>query len=324
MSVNSRTLALLSLLLPCLALSSLAGAQEVPAEVDDPNAPNWVDTSHEVVANRAQALTLWLDGFFGDPDYDLERAQSFLRLELINDWDEQDGGDQKARVRGKVQLPKISKRLELVFSESDGDQLTEEELEESEDFGLQYRISRTLRSRFDATLAWAGGDLRPGVRFRHEAPLSDQTTYRYIQRLEYEKDENFFTTANVDLNHLLDEHNILRWSNRIVYGEKTDGVEWRTRLSLRQVWDQQAKRPIAMAYYGSINGETDPSFLVNNYRLGVVWRRQVYRDFLFLNLEPAWNYRRRNEDESRESAWSFLVRVEIALHKDLRRARNRD
>jgi len=315
---------LLSLLL--LVSTPALAADQPPAggdgaEADSEATVNWMDTSQAVLTNRTQELTLWLDAFFGDPDYDLEKAESFLRLELINDWDEEDGNDMKARVRGKVQLPKLSHRLSLVFSGSDGGALTEEEIQDEEDFGLQYTFGGGGKSRFDATLAWAGGDLRPGVRFRNEAPLGEKTTYRYIQSLEYQTKEEFFTTGQLDFNRLLDNKKILRWSNRAVWGERTEGVEWRSLLALRQLWNPQSSNPVAISYYASVNGVTRPQTLEKNYRLGAVWRRQIYHDYLFLNLEPAWNYRRRELEDNRHGYWSFTLRLEVALEKDLRRTR---
>lgn len=292
----------------------------------DPNEPpiNWVDTSHAVITNQAQALTEWMDAFFGDPDYDLEQAESLLRLEFANEWDEEDGNDFDVRVRGKVQLPRISRRASLVFSDHESDDLTAEERKDEDRVGLQYQVRTGNRSRLDATIGWASGSLRPGVRYRNEGPINDETTYRYIQRLQYEDGENFFTTGQVDLNHILDESNILRWSNRAKWGEHTDGVEWRTRLSLRQARDIEARRPIAINYFATINGVTRPDAFVKNYRLGVIWRRQVYRDFLFLEIEPAFNYRRRKLEDDREPAWALTVRLEVALERDLRRTRRDD
>ncbi len=56
----------------------------------------------------------------------------------------------------------------------------------------------------------------------------------------------------------------------------------------------------------------------------MLWRRKVYREFLFFEVEPAYNYRRRNLDEDREGAWSIVLRMEIALQRDLRRVRESD
>jgi hypothetical protein len=66
-----------------------------------------------------------------------------------------------------------------------------------------------------------------------------------------------------------------------------------------------------------VNGVTDPKSYVKNYRLGVLFRRQVYRKFLFLEVEPAYNYRKQHADEKRQFAWSIALRLQIALERDL-------
>ena len=290
---------------------------------DDPNdVPiNWVDTSHAVVTNQAQALTEWMDDFLGDREYNAEQAESLLRLEMINEWDQDDGNSFRLRLRGKVQLPKLSRRIDLVFEGEDGDAVSEEERRQGDRLGLQYKVREGGRSRFDATLNYSSGNIRPGVRYRNEGFFSELTSYRYIQRLQYDSDEEFFTTGNFDINRKLDEDNILRWANRVVWGEDTDGVEWRTRMTLRERRYVNSKRPLVLSWYGSINGVTRPDSLVKNYRLGVVWRRQVYRDFLFAEIEPAFNYRRRELEDEREGFWSLVLRLEVALERDLRRVR---
>ncbi len=323
----------LFLLLPPLALAAPEeGSETVPPQGINPDAEpeddipiNWVDTSHTVATNQAQALVEWMDDFFGDPNHDLEQAESLLRLEAINDWDQEDGNDFKLRLRGKVQLPRISKRVNLLFSGEEGNELTEEERKEEDSVSLQLQVREGDRSRFDVTMGWASSSLRPGLRYRNEANITQDTRYRFIQRFQYQDGKNFYATTNLDFNHLLNENEILRWSNRGLYGDHSDGVEWRTSLSLFQRWYADRKRPVAFRYFGSVTGVTRPDAFVKNYRLGIVWRRKVYRDFLFAEIEPAYNYRRRTLDVDREGAWSLVLKLEIALERDLRRLkRDRD
>jgi hypothetical protein len=312
------------------ALASPANSEESrpgpPPENQPPEAAadapiNWVDTSHAIATNQAQALTEWLDAFFGDPEHDAEQAESLLRLEFVNDWDEKDGNDFNVRLRGKLQLPSISRRLNLVFAGEDGEPETAEERRQEDQIGLQYKVREGSRSRFDMTFNYSSGDLRPGVRYRNEGRYTETTSYRYIQRLQWDQDEKFFTTGTFDINHALGKDSILRWGNRARWGQETGGVEWRTRLALRKRKQADSKRPVALSWFGSISGETRPDPLVKNYRLGILWRRQIYRDFLFAEVEPAYNYRRRSLAVDREGAWSLTLRLEIALERDLRRVR---
>ena len=47
-----------------------------------------------------------------------------------------------------------------------------------------------------------------------EKTNTDRFRYRYTQRLQYETDEGFYTTGQINLDHALSENNLLRWSNR--------------------------------------------------------------------------------------------------------------
>ncbi|MEH6611472.1 MAG: hypothetical protein V7696_19025 [Halioglobus sp.] len=283
---------------------------------------NWVDDSHAYVTDQAQALTEWMDEYFGDANNDLEKAESLLRLEVSDDWESEDGHDLSVRLRGKLQMPRISRRLNLVFSGDDADTLDEEDRESENQVALQYQLGEErTRSRIDLTMGIASGNLRPGVKYRNEAPIDERHSYRFLERLQYEDGEGFFSISQLDLNRVRDEDSVWRWSNRGEWGEHTDGVEWRTRLSLRKRYNPDSRRPYAINYFGTIRGVTRPDSYVKNYRVGLTWRKQVYRDFLFMELEPTYNYRRPNLDEDRAGVWGVEVRFEIALERDLRRMR---
>jgi hypothetical protein len=259
-----------------------------------------------------------MDNFFGDPTYDLESPDSLVRLDWQNTWDEEDGHKARARLRGKLHMPRISKRLNLLFSEEDGDALGADERKQNNDLvGVQYSLGELHRSRVDLTLDVGTWDVRPGVRYRNQGPISKQGGYRYTQQLEYKDGEGFYTTAEVNLDRVLDENSLLRWSNQLIYGEETDGQEWQTQLSL-----DQRQRPLhkkhqfVIGYFGSISGVTDPDY-IENYRMGMVFRRQVYRPFFFAELEPSYNLRRDSADQSRSAAWNIILRFEIVLQQDL-------
>ncbi|MEE4145695.1 MAG: hypothetical protein V2I26_12900 [Halieaceae bacterium] len=294
----------------------------------DPNEPeeNWLDDSHSYATEQAQALTQWMDQYFGEPNYELEAAESLLRLDFTTDWDEQDGTNNNVRLRGKIQVPRISKRLNLVFSEDEGDELDTGRNEPTRDdgFGLLYRVSEDEHSRFDLTMGINWNRVRPGVRYRYQGALSDVSTYRFTQRLQYDNKNGGFATSQIELNRVLGEHTLLRWNNRAVYGEETRGTEWVTRLSLFQRHKTVSrKRQLGISYFGAVNGVTDPDY-VKNYQVGVLFRRQVYRRYLFLEVEPAYNYRKENEDAKRQFGWSVAVRLQIALERDLARNKNRN
>ncbi len=304
---------------------SLCAEDKLPADETIGNTEDepitWVDSGHAYATDKTQELTQWMDNFFGDPLADLEQAESFLRAEFIDDWEDEDGHDFKARLRGKVQLPQISKRLDLVFAGEENGQVSEEEREDEDSVSLQYELLENKKSRFDPTLGISTNGPRPGVRFRHERAIGELSSYRFLERVQWESDEGVFSTSQLDLYRAIGSDNSLRWTNRVRYGEETDGAEWRSVLSLRQRYLIDTKRPIATSVFFAVNGVTDPESFTKNYKLGFLFRRQIYREFLFMELQPAYNYRRRNFEDKRDGVWSIVFKLEIALERDLRRVK---
>ena len=135
----------------------------IAPEPDDPNEDplTWVDDSHSYVTDQALELAQWMDDFFGDPEFDADRAESFLRLQFESDWDEEDGNNLRARLRGSVRLPKLSKRVSLVFVGEDGDELPDDERSAGDAVGVRVEVKETRRNRFDATLGFNSSGVRP-------------------------------------------------------------------------------------------------------------------------------------------------------------------
>jgi hypothetical protein len=297
---------------------------DLPADPNEP-AGDWMDSSHAYATEQAQALTQWMDDYFGEPNYELEAAQSFLRLDFTTDWDQDDGINNKVRLRGKVQLPKVSRRLNLVFSDESGDDFVadRDERKLDDNVGLVYEVAEDKRSRFDLTLGLNWNRVRPGVRYRFQDGFAEVYTYRLTQRVQYENSEGFYATSQAELNRALGENTFLRWNNRAVYGEETRGTEWLSRFSLfERRQSLSGKRKLGINYFAAVNGFTDPSY-TKNYRVGILFRRQLYKKFLFLELEPAYNYRKENEDAKRQFAWSIGLTLQIALERDLARKKNK-
>lgn len=288
---------------------------EKPQETDE----NWVDSSHAYVTENAQALTQWMDQFFGDENYNLEQAESLLRLQLIGGWDTEDGFDPKIRLRGKLQLPRISRRLDLVFSDQaqDDEDLEDDRLDDR--VGLQYLLREGERSRFDTTLGFTSSGFKPGVRYRNHGPIIDEVSYRFIQRVQWEQDEEFYATSQLDLNYKQDDDTVWRWSQRALWGEESEGVEWRSRLALRQRHLLDSERPLAVEHFLLVDGVTRPDAFVRNYRLGTIFRRQVYRPWMFVEVEPSYSFRKLDAQSGRNGEWSIILRLEFALQRDLAR-----
>jgi hypothetical protein len=291
------------------------GGAAVPSET-------WVDDSYDYVTSRTDALAVWLDSFFGTVTSDMESADSVLRLRADFEWDEEDGEDYKVRLRGKVDLPRLDERLSLVFSEEDEER--EEVIPNSagndDDVGLQYRVRERQSSRLWFTVGTnASLDFKSSLRYKYVEPIGDDWRVQFSERLYFKEGDGFGTITRGDLDYLISRDRIVRWTNQAEYGEETDGVEWGTRLS----YQLRLSEKEALSYFGAIAGETDPEYLTQSYALGVRYRRNFLRPWIFVEIEPSYAWRRESVEESRSSVWLLTLRLEFLEELRNRRAQRR-
>ena len=75
-----------------------------------------------------------------------------------------------------------------------------------------------------------------------------------------------------------------------------------------------------MTAFTSVKGYTDPAY-TRNYRIGGLIRSRVWRRYLFMELEPSYNWRKNNEADDRDGVWNVVFRIEIVFMRDLRHTR---
>jgi hypothetical protein len=322
-----------------LVLSNSVQAQETPEKTDesvqsDVVAPsetaepeegdrNWVDNSHGYVTDRANALTRWVDDFFGDQEADQDMAESRLRVRFIEDWDQTQDNRFRVRVSGKVNLPKASRRLDLVFQGDDPDSaISGRDDPDQGQIGLQYQVTKDVdepHGRFDLTLGLNSSGPRPGVRYRYDGLLNEDAAIRFTQRVQYEFDDGAFATTRLNIDHRLSDSTLIRSATRLLIGEETDGLEWSTTLGHAARWSTLLGRERASFIYAGLSGRTDPYVYEDNYFVGARYRMQAYRDYLFFEVEPSYNWRVNEPFLDRRGAWKVELRLELLLDNNLRR-----
>ncbi len=318
---------------PSLEDLTVQESPETSQEAEDEDKQGWMDSSHLFVTRQSDSMVRWLDGFFGTPRSDLESAQSFLRLKLDHEWDEEEDNDLGFRVRGKVVLPRISERVGLIFSDENGDasgqnDAIDQALSDSNpknDVALQYTSFDEERSRLDFKLGFRSSlKLKLAARYRYEQPLPKQVLGRFVEELYFRDGEGFGTFTTIEFDRPLAGDKFVRWSSRFDWGEKTRGVEWTSFVSLsRKINDRSA-----IAYFVNFEGDTRPNELTRGYGLGATYRRNFLRKWLFFELEPAYVWRRNMLDppegviyddpvfSDRDGVARFTARLEILFGED--------
>ena len=280
--------------------------------------PSWFDRSQRYVANSSDAMADWIDHFFGAPRSDLEAADSTLRLITSSRWE---GGTDEGvdmRLRGNVHLPRLSQRLSLVFADEEDDEpYPESDLPLLEDrnntnAALQYNVREKQGSRLDLKLGLSSNiKLKASARYRYELPWRDKLINRFTETVYFRDGEGFGSRSELDHDWLVGDRGLLRWSNSGTFAEEKPGVSWTSRLKLSGRLNERS----ALSGFTWISGETRPQYLTESYGVGMRYRRNFYRRWLYYELEPAYAWRRPDIDSERHGGWLVTARLEILFER---------
>jgi hypothetical protein len=277
----------------------------------------WVDSSHRFATDRTLALTRWVDGFFGDSEGDSEIADSRLRLKVTTDWDERRGVETRLSIGGKINLPRLEDRVDLVFRGDDPDELVEGDQDDpsQSQVGLQVRIdqSDTGEHRTDFTVGLSSAGPKPGVKYLYQTMWTPKTSLRVSQRAQYDFDDGVFGATKLDLDYALSERSLIRTQNRVLYGEDSEGTKWSSNIGVVRQWAVANGFERAAYLYAGVKGLSEPDDYIENYQVGLRLRAQGIREFLFFELEPTFNRRAEGPSSPRLSAWAVEARIEFLL-----------
>jgi hypothetical protein len=287
-------------------------------EQEDARDQEWLDTSHSYVVNRADNLASWMNNFFGDVRTEEEAPYSTLRLRVEQEWDEDDKFDSAVKLRGKVYLPQLNERISLLFNEDDDDKTGRDDLlidrdDRPDDVTLQLRAAEKENSRLDFRLGLrSSGHPKATVRYKYLHKISDSLLGTYSEEVGYLGDDGFAARTRIEFDRILAEDLLLQWHNRINWWEEISGLTWNTSLSLdKKLSDKKVVGP----FIGS-NGRTKPDNRVDNYQIGLRYRQNIFRPWLFAEVQPSYRWSKYYPDNQRETAVVILFRLEAVFQRD--------
>ncbi|KAA3632556.1 MAG: hypothetical protein DWQ08_03340, partial [Proteobacteria bacterium] len=232
------------------------GTPDAPVEAESKPCPdtveeasNWLDRSQKQVYETVCGTAAWFDGFFGDRRYDGASANTFGRMGLSGFWDERDGFDPKLRFRAKFALPALRDRANIIVGRGDEKDFIEERETPSDSIpgnfnrieddsfliGLGYQRHAGLQRGLDFS---AGIKVRAPpepylkARYRRAWELSNSTLFHLRPVVYWKSEEGVGATLATDIDQLLSDRMMLRWSNsgNISEDSEVEGVAWTSYL----------------------------------------------------------------------------------------------
>jgi hypothetical protein len=273
----------------------------------------WADYPHCLVDSRTQSTVRWLDDWFGDPAED-EIAKAYLRA--ITDFRVTDQGDLTTaiRLRAKLALPKLNRRIALVFEDERPDSESVRQLSNENDsaLSLRYLVKSLERFRVDADLGVRSGpDVFARLRYRESWALTSEDQIRVSQTLRYGAKEKVRAINEVDFSHAFSEQGVGTVYHNVDYREEEyeQGILWGRGVLYAHSLNQYGAWSVGVGQ----EGVSKPKWQDQSRFVWIRYRQRFMRDWLFYELEPRLTQQR---EQNWKNEASITLRLEVQFGYD--------
>ena len=279
-------LPIILLLLPVLTFASPA---EEPEESNIPI----LEASQDLLGFNVNRVANRLDTFFADQRADDELARSLIRVRRRYEVRERAELQTETQFRFNVRLPRLQEKFRFEFKTK---KKAEAEEIKNENAALK-ELKKQSNWQFRADVG-VNASLPPTFFSRGRLRNSWETwlfVNRFVQELSWYSDRAWEEMLTLDSDLSLQEDLLLRFRNiidwRITKKEFTTshGPSLIHQLSINEAISYNANLSIAV---------NEGTWFLSNYRLSSTYRRNLYKQWLYLDLTPGldfpklWNFRR--------------------------------
>lgn len=266
-----------------------------------------IDLTYHYINTKFCEPAIWFDSFFVDKRIiDDTRAGTLIRW--TNDFSavEYKGYRYKTKLTVRVHLPRVNRKLKLVFESDNEDDLRKifpENTNSAENsFGLLYDWYAKKYSSFNVKIT-----LSPKIeaRYRYTAPFTEQTIGRLTQKI-YQKKEITGEITQLDFDHAFNNNFVLRWTNFIRLETDVSGFEHGTGFTLYQFISEQQ----ALSYQASFIARNHPNYYISNHHISITYRQNILRHWFFYELKPEINLYNNNDTSNKPEA-TITLRLEV-------------
>jgi hypothetical protein len=301
----------ITLLLPV----NIAAAQDKAAMSTGNHA--FIDTTQQQASTMVLDAAAWLDDFFNDDRATSEVNRTRLRVGLSSGYSRNDSFEMKPYISGRIDLPHLSKRLNLLISASnDEDFVTDQnpisatprhEGLKNRDIttALQYFIKEGEKYNISTLFGASFHYLYTGIRYRHLKEFGSWQG-RLIDRLQYFTDDGLENIISYDLESYFSNQWLFRTTVTADWYQRRDGLPHSLIFGLYQIISEQK----AILYEVGNYFTTEDSYKMTDLQLRLRYRQRFLRDWLILEIAPQITF---PEDHDREANPGMIVKLEADI-----------
>ena len=130
---------------------------------------------------------------------------------------------------------------------------------------------------------------------------------RLRETVFWQHSERAGITSRIDLERLLAQRFLARWTGSATWTQNTEGARWRSSATLFQ----NLGTGRALAYQLEASGETRRDVPLQEYGFRLIYRRRILRDWLFVELQSSISWPRETLLETRDRNLGVGAAVEM-------------
>lgn len=256
--------------------------------------PRWFDRAQGYFSQRACTPAVWFDRFFGDARAE-DVASALVRVIPSIQYSDRDFTDAGVRFKAHVTLPNLKHRFNLVVNDDTDEHaglLPGEVVRPAQanapvrgdaSAALRYLVSKTGQAGIDADIGLRSQlKVFARLRYYHTWTHTPVLQTRFTQSIFFRDGEGFGETSLYEVERMLADNRMLRWSNQLTATEDLGGAQWRNGLMLLH----QLDRDRAISWNAAMTADSEPAWKDSGYFFSVRYRQRVFRSWLFFEIEP--------------------------------------
>ena len=296
---------------------------EFAYEIPDPVTVPFIDRLHVGVWNTVWRSSMRTDQWFGSAaDESLyQQASGSIAPALL--WDKFDGLTPRLRFEADMPLPHLNSRLHAFIGRVNRDEYVTERSPQSGAFAKQFGPIEDDQTLFGIRYREPkqGGHFTAdaGIRFRTPPDpfvkgsyrfmrgSSERTLFSFRETAFWQNSEGFGFTSRLDIERIIKDTWMLRWTGSGTISQETEGVRGYTALTMMR--GLPLRRAIAAEVFTT--GEFDAPVPTENYGVKFAYRRSVARDWLVMETRVSCTFPREEITQQRITNWGIGIGFEM-------------
>jgi hypothetical protein len=277
------------------------------------------DSYRDTASRQVTRFANWADNFFADDRIYDERQGSYIKLNLLQTYFEDDKPLYNTQVKAKLDIPKTQKKLQLFIESDDEDEgdtqqtSIDKALEKQEQsIGLSYikNLAKGWKITNIAGVRFHSG-IDPLLRFRISRLVDKGTwSHRITETIFWFKSEGAGETTRLDLDRPLSEKFLFRSTTQATWKNINNFFETGQDLIIFQNINKYKSLAYQLGTRGIVDSQADPQIYATDYFLSVRYRQQIHKNWMFLDVIPSVHH---PKDNDYKPVRSITLKLEIVF-----------